>query len=408
MLERLADQAAKELGRDRVDLRLQNMIRVEQMPFTTAIGPTYDSGNFPTLLQRVCTLAEYENFPGRRTSAEHKGRLRGIGIASFVETSGIAPSRMVGALGARVASFESAQIRINEDGSLAAMLGTHNHGQGHATTFAQILSDQLGVPIEAIDIIEGDTSIVPRGNGTFGSRSIAVGGSALHVAAEKIIAKGCQIAAHVLEASEADIELVKGNYEVQGTDHKMSFLEVAKIAYTPFKLPPDLDPGLDEIAFYDPENFAFSNGAHIAEVEIDPETGKIKLIDYFAVDDIGTAINPMIVEGQLHGGLAQGIGQVLMENCAYDPNSGQILSGSFLDYAMPRADTIPPIHSELDQSQPCTHNPLGAKGCGESGAIGAPAAITSAVLDALSPLGVEDVQMPLTAETIWRAMRHFT
>jgi aerobic carbon-monoxide dehydrogenase large subunit len=404
VLERLADQAAKELGRDRVELRLQNMITVEQMPYTTAIGPTYDSGDFPSLLKKACSNADYANFDQRRNEAKSRNKLRGIGIASFVESSGVAPSRMAGALGARVATFESAHIRVNEDGTIAAMLGTHNHGQGHATTFAQILSERLGVSVNAVEVFEGDTAMVPRGTGTFGSRSIAVGGSALFEAADKIIEKGHMIASHLLEAAISDIDFTEGAFQVSGTDRSVSFQDVAKAAYTPLKLPMELDPGLDENAFYDPTNFAFSNGAHIAEVEIDPDTGAIELIDYFAVDDIGTVINPMIVEGQLQGGLAQGIGQVLMENCAYDPESGQLLSGSFLDYAMPRADDMPAINSELDQSQPCTHNPLGAKGCGESGAIGAPSAIVSAALDALSPLGVEDIQMPLTAEVIWQAL----
>jgi carbon-monoxide dehydrogenase large subunit len=405
VLERLADQAAKELKRDRVEIRLQNMITVEEMPYPTAIGPTYDSGNFPALLQKACKNADYENFEERRQKSHDQRKLRGIGVASFVESSGIAPSRMAGALGARVATYESAHIRVNEDGSITAMLGTHSHGQGHVTTFAQILSEQLGVTIESIDVLEGDTALVPRGTGTFGSRSVAVGGSALVQAANKIINKGQLIAAHLLEAAISDIEFTDGIFRVSGTDRKISFKEVAKAANAPFKLPQEIDPGLDENAFYDPTNFAFSNGAHIAEVEIDPDTGAIKLLDYVAVDDIGTVINPMIVEGQIQGGLAQGIGQVLMENCAYDPQTGQLLTGSFLDYAMPRADNMPNINSELDQSQPCTHNPLGAKGCGESGAIGAPSAIASAVLDALHPLGVTDIQMPLTSETVWQAIR---
>ena len=405
VLERLADRAAHELGMDRVEIRLKNMITAEQMPYTTAIGPTYDSGNFPALLTKACVNSDYSNFESRRLQSQKTKKLRGIGIASFVESSGVAPSRMAGALGARVATFESAHIRVDEDGSITAMLGTHNHGQGHATTFAQILSDQLGVPAETIEVLEGDTAMVPRGTGTFGSRSIAVGGSALHVAGEKIIKKGQLIAAHLLEAAPSDIAFLESEFCVTGTDRKISFNEVAKAAYAPFKLPLELDPGLDENAFYDPTNFAFSNGAHIAEVEVDPDTGQVKLISYYAVDDIGTIINPMIVEGQLHGGLAQGIGQVLMENCKYDSGSGQLLSGSFLDYAVPRADDMPVIYSELDQTQPCTHNPLGAKGCGESGAIGAPAAVVSAVLDALHPLGVNEIQMPLSPQNVWQALK---
>ena len=406
VLERLTDQAALETGLDRLEIRRRNMISVDEMPYATAIGPTYDSGNFPKLLTRVTEVAGYDGFEARRAASAGNGLLRGIGVASFVETSGIAPSQLGGAMGARVGFFETAQIRVDGDGSVRAMLGTHNHGQGHTTTFAQILSERLGVALSAIEILEGDTAMVPRGTGTFGSRSIAVGGSALNNAAGKIINKGAKIAAHLLEASEADIEFADGAFTVTGTDRHISFQDVAGAAYAPFNYPhEELEPGLDETAFYDPSNFAFSNGAHVAEVEVDAETGHVKLTGYFAVDDIGTVINPMIVEGQLHGGVAQGVGQVLMENCAYAPETGQLLSGSFLDYALPRADDLPPFVSELDQSQPCTHNPLGAKGCGESGAIGAPAAITSAVLNALAPLGVSDIQMPLTAETVWQAIQ---
>ena len=306
-------------------------------------------------------------------------------------------------MGAKVGMYETAHIRVTPDGSLTAYLGTHNHGQGHATTYAQLLSAQLGVPMERISIVEGDTAAVPIGTGTFGSRSIAVGGSALHVAGKKIIEKGKRIAAHLLEAAPADIELHDGAFTVSGTDRKVTFNEVAKAAYVPHNYPlAELEPGLDENAFYDPPNFAFSNGVHVAEVEVDPDTGTAKITGYWAVDDIGTVINPMIVEGQLHGGLAQGMGQVLWERTVYD--EGQLLSASFMDYAIPRAGDLPFFESELDESQPCTHNPLGAKGCGESGAIGAPAAVVSALLDALAPLGVTDLEMPATPYRIWRAI----
>ena len=291
-------------------------------------------------------------------------------------------------------------------GGVMALLGTHNHGQGHATTFAQILSDRLGVPLSRIEIVEGDTAIVPFGTGTFGSRSIAVGGSALHHAAMKVIAKGKKIAAHLLEAAEADIEFNGGVFAVVGTDRRLAFEAVAHAAHAPHNYPlEELEPGLDENAFYDPKNFAFSNGAHVSEVEVDPETGVARIVGYWAVDDIGVVINPMVVEGQIHGGLAQGIGQALMEGCAYDGGSGQLLSASFMDYSVPRADDLPVFVSELDQSQPCTHNPLGAKGCGESGAIGAPAAVVSAILDALLPLGVTDIGMPVTPHRVWRAIQ---
>jgi len=394
VLERLADKAAHELGIDRAEIRRRNLIPKSAMPYRTPVGPTYDCGDFPKLLARALEISGY---------GKPRKPNRGIGIACYVESSGVAPSRLAGAMGAKVGMYETAHIRVTPDGSLTAYLGTHNHGQGHATTYAQILSTQLGVPMERISIVEGDTAAVPIGTGTFGSRSIAVGGSALHVAGRKIIEKGKRIAAHLLEASPADIELRGGAFAVSGTDRKVTFNEVAKAAYVPHNYPlPELEPGLDENAFYDPPNFAFSNGVHVAEVEVDAETGTAKIVGYWAVDDIGTVINPMIVEGQLHGGLAQGIGQVLWERTAYD--EGQLLSASFMDYAIPRAGDLPFFESELDETQPCTHNPLGAKGCGESGTIAAPAAVMSALLDALRPYGVTDLEMPATPHAIWRAI----
>jgi len=396
VLERLADKAALELGIDRAEIRRRNLIPRSAMPYKTPVGPTYDCGDFPKLFERAL---EISNYSAKRPLG------RGIGIACYVESSGVAPSRLAGMMGARVGFYETAHVRVSPDGSITAYLGTHNHGQGHATTYAQLLSAQLGVPMERICIVEGDTAAVPIGTGTFGSRSIAVGGTALHVAGKKIIEKGKRIAAHLLEASAADIELRDGAFSVAGTDRKVSFNEVAKAAYVPHNYPlPELEPGLDENAFYDPPNFAFSNGVHVAEVEVDAETGSVKIVGYWAVDDIGTVINPMIVEGQLHGGLAQGIGQVLTERTAYE--EGQLLSASFMDYAIPRAGDLPFFESELDESQPCTHNPLGAKGCGESGTIAAPAAVMSALLDALAPYGVKDLEMPATPHRIWQAIMH--
>jgi carbon-monoxide dehydrogenase large subunit len=325
-------------------------------------------------------------------------------MACYVESSGVAPSRFAGMLGARTGFFEAATIRVQPDGGIQALLGTHNHGQGHATTLAQILCARLGVPLAKIDVVEGDTELVPYGTGTFGSRSIAVGGSALDRAADKIIAKGKLIAAHLLEASAGDIDFAEGVFNVAGTDRRISFAEIARAANVAHNLPLEtLEPGLQETAVYDPPSFAFSNGAHVCQVDIDPDTGETRVVGYWAVDDVGTVINPMIVDGQIHGGIAQGLGQALCERCKYD-GSGQLLSGSFMDYALPRAADLPLIESELDESQPCTHNPLGAKGCGEAGTIAAPAAIVSAVLDALSPLGVTDIDMPLTPESVWRAI----
>ncbi len=405
VLERLADRAAQELGIDRAEIRKRNLIPSSAMPYKTPIGPTYDCGDFPKIFARALEMANYASFPKRRAQASRKDRLRGIGMACYVESSGVAPSRFAGALGARTGFFEAALIRVLPDGGIQALLGTHNHGQGHATTMAQILAARLGVSLSKIDIIEGDTDQGPYGTGTFGSRSIAVGGSALDRAAGKVIEKGKLIAAHLLEASAGDIVFADGWFAVSGTDRRLSFAEIAHAANVPHNFPLEtLEPGLQETAVYDPPAFAFSNGAHLCEVEIDADTGETNIVGYWGVDDVGTVINPMIVEGQIHGGVAQGLGQALLENCVYD-RDGQLLSGTFMDYALPRASDLPVIESELDESQPCTHNPLGAKGCGEAGAIAAPAAILSAVLDALAPLGVTEVEMPVTAEAIWRAIR---
>jgi carbon-monoxide dehydrogenase large subunit len=392
------------LGLDRAEIRRRNLIPAAAMPYKTPIGPVYDCGDFPKILSRLIEIAGYDNFAKRRRSAERGGKLRGFGIACYVESSGVAPSRFAAALGARIGFFEAATIRVQPDGSVQALLGTHNHGQGHATTFAQIISSRLGVPISRVEIIEGDTDQVPYGSGTFGSRSIAVGGSALDSAAAKIIDKGKRIAAHLLEASPADMTFAAGTFSIAGTDRRVTLQEVARVAYIPTAYPADMELGLNENAVYDPTSFAWSNGAHACEVEIDRDTGEVRILGYWGVDDVGTVINPMIVDGQIQGGVAQGLGQALREHCVYDPASGQLLSGSFMDYALPRAGDMPPIVSELDESQPCTHNPLGAKGCGEAGSIGAPAAIVSAVLEALRPLGVTDIQLPLTPERVWQAI----
>jgi aerobic carbon-monoxide dehydrogenase large subunit len=406
VLERLADQAACELNLDRAEIRRRNLVPVSAMPYKTPIGPTYDCGDFPKIFARVLQLADYDGFAQRKAAASRNGTLRGIGMATYVESSGVAPSRFATALGARAGFFEAAHIRVQPDGGVQAMLGTHNHGQGHATTFAQIISSRLGVPLGQIEIIEGDTDQVPFGTGTFGSRSIAVGGSALDRAAAKIVDKGKRIAAHLLEAAATDVAFGDGWFAVAGTDRRVHLREVAHAAYVPANYPLEtLEPGLQETAVYDPPAFAFSNGAHVCELEVDTESGAIRLIGYWAVDDIGTVINPMIVEGQIHGGLAQGLGQAVCEHCVYDGGSGQLVTGSFMDYGIPRADDFPDIVSEFDESQPCTHNPLGAKGCGEAGTIGAPAAIVAAVLDALRSLGVTDIEMPLTSARVWEAIR---
>jgi carbon-monoxide dehydrogenase large subunit len=362
----------------------------------------YDNGDPLRCLERVLVAADWKGFSKRKAESERRGKYRGIGLCTFAEACGLAPSRIAIRLGARGGLFESATVRVHPTGHVTVLMGTHNHGQGHETTFAQIVSEKLGVPFDNVQVVFGDTDKVQFGLGTYGSRSLAVGGSALVKAAEKVIAKGKKIAAHMLEASESDIEFKAGVFSVAGTDRRKNFQEIALSAHFPANYPLDvLEPGLEEQAFYDPVNFTFPSGAHVAEVEIDPDTGAVALVNYVAVDDVGTVINPMIVQGQIHGGLVQGIGQALCESCVYDEVSGQLLSGSFMDYCMPRTGDIPSMHVET-LSTTCTHNPLGVKGCGELGTIGAPATVINAVVDALSHLGVTHVDMPASPSRIWR------
>jgi carbon-monoxide dehydrogenase large subunit len=349
--------------------------------------------------------SDYANFPARREEAKRRGKLRGIGIACYIEACGIAPSNVAGALGARAGLFEAAQVRVNPTGSVVVYTGTHSHGQGHDTTFAQLVSDYLGVPYDSVDIVHGDTAKVLFGMGTYGSRSLVVGGAAMVKAMDKIIAKGKKIAAHMLEAAETDIEFKAGKFTVAGTDKAKAFGEIAFAAYVPHNYPLEtLEPGLDETAFYDPKNFTFPSGCYICEVEIDPDTGKTKIVHFTASDDFGRILNPMIVEGQVHGGLAQGIGQALTEACVYGKD-GQLLTGSYQDYCMPRADDLVSYDVNLtDQPTPTTHNPLGVKGCGEAGAIGSPPAVINAIVDALSGFGVKHIDMPATPEKVWRVI----
>jgi carbon-monoxide dehydrogenase large subunit len=346
--------------------------------------------------------ADYANFGKRKLEAEKRGKLRGIGMACYIEACGIAPSNVAGALGARAGLFEAGEVRVHPTGKVSVFTGSHSHGQGHETTFAQVVAQRLGIPIEDIDIVHGDTSKILFGMGTYGSRSIAVGGTAIVKALDKVVAKGKKIAAHLMEAAEADIEFKDGSFVVKGTDKKKAFAEVSLAAYVPHNYPLDkLEPGLNENAFYDPQNFTFPAGSHICEVEIDPDTGRTTIVNFTAVDDFGKIINPMIVEGQVHGGLTQGIGQALTENCYYDPETGQLVTASYLDYCLPRAEDVPAFKVGTEET-PCTHNPLGVKGCGEAGAIGAPAAVMNAITDALK---TKDIEMPATSQRIWRACR---
>ncbi|HUI34910.1 MAG TPA: xanthine dehydrogenase family protein molybdopterin-binding subunit [Stellaceae bacterium] len=404
LVERIVDLAADELGVDPAELRRKNFIPADAFPYQTPVALQYDSGDYFSTLDLATKAADYAGFEVRRAEAARRGKLRGIGIATYIEACGIAPSAVVGSLGARAGLFEAAAVRVHPTGSVTILTGSHSHGQGHETTFAQLVADGLGIPMESIEIVHGDSAKIPYGMGTYGSRSLAVGGTAIIKAMDKIIAKGKKIAAHLLEAAEADIEFKDGNFSVAGTDRSKSFGEIALTAYVPHNFPhEELEPGLDETAFYDPKNFTFPSGAYVAEVEIDPDTGTLEICSFNASDDFGRIINPMIVAGQVHGGLAQGIGQALLENCVYDKTTGQLLTASYNDYAMPRADNLPNFalstHATL-----CTHNPLGVKGCGEAGAIGAPAAISNAIVDALKGYGVKHVEMPATPEKLWRAI----
>ena len=403
IIERLVEQAAKETGKDPAELRRQNMIGADAFPYQTPVIQQYDCGDYGASLDEALRMADYAGFTQRRADSEARGMRRGIGFSSYIEACGIAPSAAAGSLGAGVGLWESGQLRFNPTGSVTIFTGSHSHGQGHETTFAQIVASRLGVPIDNVEVVHGDTDRVLFGMGTYGSRSAAVGGSALCVAADKIIAKGRKIAAHLLEASEDDIEFADGNFTVAGTDKTMNIGEVAFAAYVPHNYPEGLEPGLNETAFYDPLNFSFPAGTHICEVEVDPDTGEVEIVNYTAVDDFGTVINPMIVEGQVHGGVAHGIGQALLEGCVYD-DSGQLVTGSFMDYTMPRADSVPSIDVGLTET-PSPLNPLGVKGCGEAGAIAAPAATINAVVDALWDLGVRSVPMPATASSVWQSIQ---
>jgi len=404
VLERLVDKASRETGLDRVDLRRRNLIRPDQFPYQTAVALQYDVGDYEPTLDMALEAIDYPRFAERRAASKARGKLRGFGLSTYIEACGIAPSALVGALGARAGLYEAASVRVHPTGTVTVFTGTHSHGQGHETTFAQLVVEQLGVPFENVEVVHGDTDRIPFGMGTYGSRSAAVGGSAIVKAMDKIVDKGRKIAAHLLEASVADVEFSDGKFRVAGTDREKTFGEIAFAAYVPHDYPIDtVEPGLEDSAFYDPKNFTFPAGCHAVEVEVDPETGVVEVVDVAIADDVGVVINPMIVDGQAHGGLAHGIGQALLEECVYD-DEGQLLSGSFMSYCMPRADDLP-MFRVGNHATPCTHNPLGVKGVGEMGSIGVPPAVINAVIDALAPLGVTHIDMPATPEKVWRAIR---
>ncbi len=397
VVERLVEVAAREIGQDPAAFRKKNFIR--KFPHQTPVIMAYDTGDYVASLDKALELVDYKGLGRRKRESARKGKHRGLGFSAYIEACGIAPSAAVGSLGAGVGLWESAEVRVNPVGTVEVLTGSHSHGQGHETTFAQLVSDRLGISIDQVSIVHGDTDKVQFGMGTYGSRSGAVGMSAIAKALDKVIAKGKKVAAYALEASEGDIEFKDGRFSVAGTDKSLAFGEVALQAYIAHKFSgQELEPGLKEGAFYDPTNFTFPSGVHICEVEIDPDTGVTKIDRWVAVDDFGVVINPMIVEGQVHGGIAQGVGQAMLEGAHYDA-SGQLVTASYMDYCMPRADDLPSFKVD-HTTTPCPSNPLGIKGCGEAGAIAAPPAVINAITDAL---GHEDVAMPATPQAVWRA-----
>ena len=406
LVERLVDLAAARLGRDPLELRRQNAIPKEDFPYQTPVAFLYDSGDYDRLMQTVADRADYAGMRDAQAQARADGKLRGVGVVCCIEASGPAPSAVAGSLGSAVGFWESGEIRIHPTGQVSVFTGSHTHGQGHETTFAQVAADELGVPIESVEVVHGDTGRINFGMGTYGSRSACVGGSALVRSAEKVRAKVLKIGAHLLEAAEEDVvyDQEAGRVHVKGApDRGKEFGELAFAAYTAHSLPEGMEPGLNFVSFYDPANFTFPASSHICEVEVCSDTWEVRILRYVAVDDVGKVINPMIVEGQIQGGIVQGVGQALTEIGAYS-DDGQLLSGTLLEYAVPRADLLPGI--EVDRIEtPSPHNPLGVKGAGEMGTIAATPVVANAVLDALAPLGVTHIELPLTPERIWRAVQ---
>ncbi len=397
LLERTMETAARELKMDPAELRRINFIR--SFPHQTPVIMNYDAGDYEASLDAALKAADYKGFAKRRKEAASRGKLRGIGMAAYIEACGIAPSAAVGSLGAGVGLWESAEVRVNAVGTVEVLTGSHSHGQGHETTFAQLVSGRFGVPIESVSIVHGDTDKVQMGMGTYGSRSGAVGMSAISKALDKVEAKAKKIAAHLMEADEGDIVIENGELKVAGTDKSVPWFQMALAAYTAHNLPAGMEPGLKEGAFYDPANFTFPAGTYVCEVEVDPDTGTTKIVQFVAADDFGNIINPMIVEGQVHGGVAQGIGQAMMEGARYD-EGGQLLTASYMDYTMPRASDLPSFKVSTTNT-PCPSNPLGIKGCGEAGAIGSPPAVINAITDAI---GRNDLNMPATPHAVWKAI----
>ncbi len=391
VIERMVDHAARKAGIAPDELRRRNFIPPEKMPYTTSMGLTYDSGHFARNMEDALKLADRAGFAQRKAAARKAGKLRGFGFSTYIEQCGGGPD-------------ESAEVRVDPSGSVSLLVGTQSSGQGHQTAYAQILAETLGVPFEEIRVVQGDTDVVAYGRGTGGSRSLPVGGVAVDLAARRVIERGKPIAAHILEASAADVEFAEGHYRIAGTDRSVSFAKVAQAAYDPLQLPPEIEPGFGAKAHFTPPASTFPNGCHLCELEVDPETGSVSIARYLVVDDVGVVLNPLLLDGQIHGGVVQGIGQALLESCVYDQATGQLVTGSFMDYCMPRADNVPAIESSYN-IVPCRSNPLGVKGAGEAGAIGAPPAVINALVDALAEHGIEHIDMPATPERIWQAIR---
>ncbi|MBM3220855.1 MAG: xanthine dehydrogenase family protein molybdopterin-binding subunit [Candidatus Rokubacteria bacterium] len=406
VLERMVDAGAAALKMDPAELRRKNFIPKFSGAFNTLVAVTYDSGDYAGALDKLMQVFDYKKFRAEQAEARTQGRLLGVGFSTYIEACSIAPSKVVGALGAGAGLYESGTVRVHPTGMVTVYTGSHSHGQGHETTFAQLVADDLGIPMEQVEVIHGDTGQIAFGMGTYGSRSASVGGTAIKMSLNKIKEKGKLIAAHLLEASPKDIEYVKGQFQVKGVPAKaVPFGAVSLTAYVPHNYPEGLEPGLDETSFYDPSNFCFPFGAHACVVEVEPETGKVNVVKYVAVDDVGNVINPMIVDGMVHGGIAQGVGQALWEGAVYDNDSGQLMTGSMMDYAMPKADMLPAYVTDRTVT-PTPVNPLGVKGAGETGTIASTPAVVNAVVDALAGLGVDHIDaMPLTAERVWKTIQ---
>jgi len=404
LVERAVDLTARELGMDPAEIRRRNFVPANAFPHTTATGVTYDSGNYQPTLDKALEIAGYQQLRQEQERLRQEGKYLGIGVVTYVEICGMAPSQVLGAVGAGAGGWESATVRVHPTGKVTLYSGASSHGQGHETAFAQIVGDGLGIPLEDVEVVHGDTAQVQFGIGTFGSRSAAVGGMAAVMSVNKVEEKAKKIAAYLLEAAEADLVFEGGQFFVKGTPGRgITIQQVAFAAYVPHKYPTGLEPGLEATSFYDPSNFTWPFGSHVAVVEVDPETGVVKLRRYVAVDDCGRVINPLLVDGQIHGGLAQGIAQALYEEAVYDEN-GQLVSGSLMDYAVPKADDL--VNFELDRTEtPSPVNALGVKGIGEAGTIASSAAIVNAVVDALAPLGVKHLDMPLKPERVWQAIQ---